>query len=141
MLMVNSAEARKEWSSIIDGVVRNKPTFIKRTRDKMWLSNLETMSEILAAYHFTAEKFIENDGSVTLSLCEIDLVENGDSEETARMLLAKAIMEYAAEYYENYAFYSKAPNRKGHIPYVFKALITDDMIQIGESIVCHDGEN
>lgn len=105
------------------------------------VEKLETMSEILAAYSFTAEKLIEEDGSITLALREIDLVENGDSEETARMLLAKAIMEYAAEYYENYVLYSKDPNRKGHIPYVFKALITDDMTQIGESIVCHDGEN
>ena len=48
-----------------------------RTRDRMWFSNPDTMSEILSAYHFTAQRFVENDGSVTLSLNEIDLVENG----------------------------------------------------------------
>ena len=35
----------------------------------------------------------------------------------------------------------KAPNRKGHIPYVFKALITDDPRKIGECIVCQDGKS
>ena len=32
--------------------------------------------EILKAYKFTAERFSEEDGSVTLSLCEIDIIEN-----------------------------------------------------------------
>lgn len=36
----------------------------------MWFSNFETMEEILKAYKFTVEKFVEEDGSVTLSLCE-----------------------------------------------------------------------
>lgn len=39
----------------------------------MWFSNLETISEFLEAYHFSAMKYIEDDGSVTLSLNEIDL--------------------------------------------------------------------
>ena len=83
MLMEQATNVRKEWSTVCDSVIHNKPKFIKRTRDKMWFSNLETMSEILKAYHFTAERFLEEDGSVTLSLNEIDLIENGADEETA----------------------------------------------------------
>lgn len=107
----------------------------------MWFSNLDTMSEILAAYKFTANKYIETDGSITLSLNEIDLVEHGENEQEARLALGKAILEYSADYYEEYAFYSKSPNRKGHIPYIFKALIMDNPELIGESIQCHDGKN
>ena len=76
MLLEQATTVRKEWSSVCDSVIHNKPKFIKRTRDKMWLSNLETMEEILKAYRFTAEKFLEEDGSITLSLREIDLIEN-----------------------------------------------------------------
>lgn len=141
MLAMNATDVRKDWSSVVDGVVRDKPIFIKRTRDKMWLSNLDTMADILEAYQFTAERFIEDDGSVTLSLNEIDLVENAPTEKEAKLLLAQAIMEYATEYYENYSFYNKAPNRKKHVPYVFKTLIMDDVNKIGESIICHDGKN
>lgn len=141
MLAINATEVRKEWSSVVDSVVRDKPTFIKRTRDRMWLSNLDTMAEILEAYCFTAEELIEDDRSVTLSLNEIDLVENAPTESEAKRLLAQSIMEYAEEYYENYSFYSKAPNRKKHIPYVFKALITDDINKLGDGIICHDGKN
>jgi hypothetical protein len=141
MLMEKATTVRKEWSAVCDSVIHNKPKFIKRTRDKMWFSNLETMSEILEAYQFTAKKFIEEDGSVTLSLNEIDLVENGKDEQEARLNLANAILEYSMEYYNEYEMYSHSPNRKKHIPYIFKALIIDNSEKIGEIIQCQDGKN
>ncbi len=141
MMATSATEVRKEWSSVLDSVVRDKPQFIKRTRDKMWLSNLDIMGEILDAYKFTAEKYIEDDGSVTLSLNEIDLVENASTEAEAKNLLAQSIMEYAEEYYNNFSYYNAAPNRKKHVPYIFKALIMDDIMKIGECIECHDGKN
>ena len=141
MLMEKATTVRKEWSAVCDSVIHNKPKFIKRTRDKMWFSNLETMSEILEAYQFTAKKFIEEDGSVTLSLNEIDLVENGKDEQEARLNLANAILEYSMEYYNEYEMYSHSPNRKKHIPYIFKALIINNSEKIGEIIQCQDGKN
>ena len=84
---------------------------------------------------------MEDDASITLSLNEMDLIENAATETEARLLLAQSIAEYAAEYYEHYAVYSKAPNSKAHIPYVFKALLTEDINLLGESILCHDGKN
>lgn len=141
ILMEKATEVRKEWSSICDSVIHDKPKFIKRTRDKMWFSNLDTMAEILEAYLFTAKRFIEEDGSVTLSLNEIDLIENGSDDSSVRYALGHAILEYSMEYYNDYAFYSRSPNRKGHVPYIFKALIMDDPQQIGESILCQDGNN
>lgn len=141
MLMEQATNVRKEWSTVCDSVIHNKPKFIKRTRDKMWFSNLETMSEILKAYHFTAERFIEEDGSVTLSLNEIDLIENGTDEKAARLNMGNAILDYSTDYYNEYELYSHAPNRKNHIPYIFKALIMDSPEQIGEMIECQDGKN
>ena len=141
MLMEQATTVRKEWSSVCDSVIHDKPKFIKRTRDKMWFSNLETMSEILEAYHFTADRFVEEDGTVTLSLNEIDLIENGCTESEARELLGKSILEYSAEYYNEYSLYSRSPNRKEHIPYIFKALIMDDPKKIGERIECRDGRS
>lgn len=140
MLMEQATNVRKEWSSFCDGVIHEKPIFIKRTRDKMWFSNLDTMSEILKAYSFTAYRYVEEDGSVTLSMNEIDLVENGADEQLARLALARAILDYSEEYYQNYELYSHAPNRKEHVPYIFKALIMDNPEEIGESIQCQDGK-
>lgn len=141
MLMEQDTNVRKEWSAVCDSVIHEKPKFIKRIRDKMWFSNLETISEILEAYHFTAMKYIEDDGSVTLSLNEIDLVENGKDEQEAKYNLAKSILEYSLDYYNEYEIYSHSPNRKKQIPYIFKALIIDSPDRIGEILQCQDGEN
>jgi hypothetical protein len=141
MLMEQATTVRKEWSATCDSVIHGKPKFIKRTRDKMWFSNLETMSDILAGYKFTADKYAEDDGSITLSLNEIDLIENGKDEQDARLNLGKAILEYSYDYYNDYDLYSHSPNRKSHIPYIFKALIMDDAKEIGEDIKCLDGKN
>jgi hypothetical protein len=88
-----------------------------------------------------AEKYIEDDNSVTLPLNELDLVENGITENDAKMKLAEDILEYAEDYYSDFDYWKKAPNRKNHIPYVLKALILQDVNKIGESILCQIGKN
>ena len=141
ILTAKATDVRKDWSTICDSVIHDKPRFIKHTRDRMWFSSLDTLTEILKAYSFTAKKFIESDGSVTLSLNEIDLIENGIDEVAARLALGNAILNYSFDYYKEYSFYSHSPNRKAHVPYIFKALIMDNPEQIGELIICQDGEN
>ena len=140
MLTINATEARNEWSSVVDSVIREKPRFIKRTRDHMLLSDVNIIENFLEAYKFTADMFAEDDGSVTLSLAEIDLVENGADEEQALKKMARAILEYSKDYYNGFSYWA-AGNRKAHIPYVFKALILNDEEKIGGLITCRPGEN
>ena len=141
MFVMNATDVRREWSAVTDTVIREKPAFIKRTRDYMALINLPMMEGLLSPYIFTAAKLIEDDGSVTLSLNEIDLVENGDTEEEAKLALANAILDYAEDYYEQFSVWSAAPNRKAHLPYVLKALILDDPKKIGDLIQCQAAKN
>ena len=141
MLMEQATTVRKEWSAVCDSVIHEKPKFIKRTRDRMWFSNLETISDILQIYQFTVLKYVEDDGSITLSLNEIDLVENGKNEQEVRLNMGKAILEYALDFYNEYEMYSRSPNRKKHIPYIFKALIIDNPERIGDMLQCQDGKN
>ncbi len=98
------------------------------------------MFEILQAYPFTALRYMEGDGSVTLSLNEIDIIENGKDEQEARLNMGKAILEYALDYYNEYEMYSHSPNRKKHIPYIFKAMIIDSPKKIGDMLQCSDEE-
>jgi len=137
---ITATHVRNEWSAVVDSVIREKPRFIKRTRDYMMLSDINVVENMLSAYVFTAEKFIEPDGSVTLGLNEIDLVENAQSEESAIVKMAHSILEYAEDYYSNFALWYAAPNRKQHLPYVIKALIINDTNKIGEMITCHHGK-
>lgn len=100
--------------------MREKPVYVKRTRD-----NIDTLNEIMSAYRFYAKIFKEDDGSITLSTIDMDIVVNERDEESAKKRLAAYIKEYAEEYYDDYEIMSKAPNRKSHIPYVFKASTLD----------------
>ena len=138
--VMNATDVRKDWSTVVDTTVRVKPQFIKRTRDYLFLSDLHFMEELLAGYSYSAIRMDEDDGSVTLALNELDLVENGKDEEEARSKLAAAILEYAEDFYNDFSYWGSAPNRKSHIPYVFKALFIGDTEKIGESIRCQAGK-
>ena len=140
MLTMNATDVRKNWSEVSEKVIREKPTFIKKTRDYMMLSNMDFISTLLSGYEFSAKEFVEDDGSVTLSLNEIYLVENAPTEKEAISILANSILEYAVDYYNEFQLWSSAPNKKSEIPYVFKALILDDTTKIGECIKCQVGE-
>ena len=139
--LMNATDVRKDWSTVVDATVRVKPQFFKRTRDYVFLSDFHFMEELLAGYSYSAVRMDEEDGSVTLALNEIDLVENGKDENDARSKLASSILEYAEDYYSDFTYWGSAPNRKPHIPYVFKALFMGDIQKIGESIRCQTGKN
>jgi hypothetical protein len=137
---ISATDARKYWSQVFDNVVREKPQFIRRTRDNVIMVNLEFFKGILEVYTFTAKEFIEDDNSITLSLNEIDLVENGATESDAKLKLAADILEYADDFYNDYNYWNAAPNRKKHIPYVLKALILQDVNKIRDLIQCQSGK-
>ena len=137
---MNATDVRKDWSTVVDNTVRVKPQFFKRTRDYLFLSDLRFMEELLSGYSYSAVRLDEEDGSVTLALNEIDLVENGTDESDARARLAAAILEYAEDYYSDFSYWGSAPNRASHIPYVFKALFIGDVQKIGEAIQCQAGK-
>ena len=139
MLSINATEVRNDWSAVVDSVIREKPIFIKRTRDYMMLSDIKLIESLLSAYSFTANVFIEDDGSVTLSLNEIDHVENGSDLNSAKLSLANGILEYAEDFYKDYAYWASG-NRKSHIPYVIKSLIINDVNKIEDLIQCLHGE-
>lgn len=141
MLIMNATDVRKDWSAVIDNVVRIKPQFIKRTRDCLMLTDVRFLLTMLSAYQFTATIYKEEDNTVTISLNEIDLVENAETEELAKQQLAESIIEYAEDYYNDFAYWSSASNRVEHMPYVIKALILNDAQQIGEQIVCQSGKS
>ena len=54
MLIMNATDVRKDWSAVIDNVVRIKPQFFKRTRDCLMLTDVRFLLTILSAYQFTA---------------------------------------------------------------------------------------
>jgi hypothetical protein len=105
----------------------------------MMLSEIGLIEKMLELYDFNAELLTEDDGSVTISLDEIDLVENGLNEKDAINKMAFGILDYAQDYYNDFNYWYSAPNRKNHLPYVIKALILNDTYKIGGVIKCRRG--
>jgi len=139
MQPINATQVRSEWSTIVDSVVREKPIMFKRTRDLLFLSDVELLAELLSGYNFNARIYREDDGSYTAALDEIDLAENGIDETDAVHKLAGSILEYSEEYYADYSYWARG-NRKSHKPYIFKALIINDVEKLGGMIKCRHGE-
>ena len=140
MTTVSATDVRKNWSMTLDTVVREKPVYVRRVRDNVAIINQSTLDDVLSFFDFSAHKYIEDDGSLTLSSVDLDLAVNAPDEESARNALAKEIKEYAEDFYNDFALWSKAPNRKKHVPLVLKAL-TLNKSEIAEEIICLDGKN
>ncbi len=127
---INATDVRKHFSEFIDMIVWEKPAVIKRNRDYVFSLSMEDMCFILEQYRFSADKHIEDDGSITLSLNEIDLVVNEPTLENAVDSMAKEIKEYAEEYYENFKLYYNSSNRKKHLPYILRILTSGSIEDI-----------
>ena len=141
MLVVNATDVRKDFGRYIDEIVRTKPIFIKRSRDYFMGISIDMAKELVNDVVFTADKYIEDDGSVTLSLHDFDIVVNDKDESSALDSLSKDLREYALEFYEDIKFWSSDINRRKQLKKILKVLLTNDNEELKESIVCQVGRN
>ncbi len=141
MLAVNATDVRKDFGRYIDKIVRTKPIFVKRSRDYFMGISIEMAKELVKDVKFIANKYIEEDLSITLSLEDFDIVVNEENEETAIKSLLNDLREYALEYYEDIAFWSNDLNRKKHMKNILKVLLIEDDEELKESLLCQVGKN
>ena len=99
---INATDVRKDWGRFIDSVVRNKPKFIKRSRDYIFAASTDMLNEMLKEYTFTATIYEEENGTVTAELDEIDIEAKGSTKEEALGILASNLQEYDDEYYNEF---------------------------------------
>ncbi len=120
--VISSTEVRKNWSEVIDTVVRKKPVFIKRNRDVLTFLSLEQLDIILDFFVLNMNIYLEEDGSYTASIDEIDLAGNARTQDEVIELICDDLIEYADEYMENFDLYYHSSNRKSHFPYIYKVI-------------------
>jgi antitoxin YefM len=132
--VLNATEVRRDWSSWIDRVVREKPSVVKRTHDYFVGISVEHLSKLLEPYKFELELDYEEDGSVVASLTGFDLVVAAQTENEARKALANELVEYAQDYFAEFDLYYRTPNRQEHFPYLLKVLLMSDTSEI-ESLI------
>lgn len=114
---------RQNWGRFIDSVVHTRPAFVQRNRDRIAAMSIPDLKTVLKPYSFHLDYDREEDGSVSGSLREIDLVANAPTLDELKLALAGELMEYADEYLDEYQTYSTTPNRSAHVPYVLRVIV------------------
>ena len=106
----------------------------------MVLCSNETVRQLVRTTPIAANSFIEDDGSVTLSMVDVDLVVNADTIEAAKSELINDLVEYAEEYYQNFELYSRSSNRKDPLPLVMKVLTAASKEELEDAVQCQNGK-
>jgi len=138
--VLNATDVRKHWSQFNDDVIREGPKFVKRNRDRWAALSADHLKEAFSDYVFSASSFVEEDETVTVSLDNFDIVENGDTREEAIELVVDELIEYAHEYMDNFNLYFNSPNRRKHFKFIMNVLIQDSAEDVKELIECQAGE-
>jgi antitoxin YefM len=134
MDMMQATNVRKNFSSVIDTEVRDRPVMFKRNRDYlMLLSNTQVLS-LLREYTFKAQYIAEEDETITAVLDGFDLVVNAADQEQARNMLAVELVDYAKDYFDQFQLYYNSLNRKEHFPYILRVLLAEDLDEVKELI-------
>ncbi|MBQ9419937.1 MAG: hypothetical protein IJU31_06110 [Synergistaceae bacterium] len=113
---------------------------INKSQDDVLILSAKVLRSVFENLKFSVSLFEEDDGSFTGVLEELDLIENAPTKESCLFLLAKAMKEYAQDFYNEFNLWSSAPNRKSHIPYVLKILSSSDS-QLMEDMICQRGKS
>lgn len=128
--VMSATEVRKEWSTWIDRVIREKPSVVKRTHDCFVGISVEHLIKLLEPYKFEIEFDTEEDGSFVASLKGFDLVVSSQNKDEARKAVVYELLEYAQDYFAEFDLYYRAPNRQEHFPYLLKVLLMNDAGEI-----------
>lgn len=140
MVLVNATDVRKNWSTYLDNV-RNKPIFIKRTHDFSALMDIKSLKLALSYVPITYSKVTDKDGSIVISSNDMDIISTGKNAKEALSNFTNDLIEYAQEFYDEFEFWSSAPNRAKHIPMVLKILTADNSQEVEDMLVCQNGQN
>ena len=78
-----------------------------------------------------AQVIHEDDGSVTVAVDRLEWAVNAPSQEAAVRELIQDLRQYAEDHVTRAELYLRAPNRRGHFPYVLQILqaATDERVR------------
>ncbi|MUV37861.1 hypothetical protein JNUCC1_01667 [Lentibacillus sp. JNUCC-1] len=138
--LLNATDVRKHWGQFNDDVVRDGPKFVKRNRDKWVALSSEHLKAAFSRFTFTARFLQEEDGTITATLDNFDIVENGDNEEEVLDLVVDELIEYANEYQINFNLYFNSPNRRDQFPYILNVLAQNSSEEVRGLVSCQAGE-
>jgi hypothetical protein len=116
-----ATEVRKDFADFLDDAQR-RPKFIKRRKYQYVVLSTE-MLDALAPQKVELQ-ILSDEGSGYYTECSVapDVIGFGASEQETIESFANGLVSFCYEYYENFAFYSAAPNRIAQLPLVTKVV-------------------
>ncbi len=126
--LMKSADVRKNWSETINSVIRKRPMFFKRNKDKLAFMSLEQLQLLLEPFKLTMKILDEDDGSSTGIIEELDLLENAATVSELKVKLINELLAYCEEYMNEFQKYYHSTNRRNHFPYVYKVIANEDNV-------------
>lgn len=133
--LLSASDVRSRWSEVLRRTVNDRqPVAIERAGvDRAVLIGAEELDRLLLDFTFHAEVFFEG-GVVSVWLPELALYGRGESFDDARDDLVQEVRDYVDEYVEEAPLYLRAPNRADHFPYVMRALVSDALGRLPETL-------
>ncbi len=86
-------------------------------------------------------KYLENDGSTTLSLQDFDIVVNEDNFENAIKSIINELKEYVEDYMNESEYWCRDKERKQEVDFLYKLFKKFNDDEIRDIIRCQNGEN
>lgn len=135
MDILQITDVRKNFSTVIDTVVKEKPVMFMRNQDHLILISNTHIQSLLNNYNFKAKYVVEDDETITATLDGFDLVVNAVDRRQAKIMLVNELVDYAKEYFDQFQLYYNSINRKEHFPYVLSVLLAKDMDEVKKLIL------
>lgn len=136
---MNFTEARANLSYLFDKVINEQqPVMVCRKREEALVIKRELLQQLLNGYRLSIEELAEDDGSITLGNDLLEIYVNADTKEKALHELIQELNQYTEDYMLRLSLFLHAPNRKDHLPYVMRILLSEsdneiqDMLKFGE---------
>jgi hypothetical protein len=127
------SKARSHLSRIFDEVVEElRPVLIRRKgREEALLLRREHLEALLEPFVVRAQVLLEDDGTTTIAVDELEWAVNAPTREEAARELVADLRRYATDYLSRAPIFLRAPNRRAHFPYVLRILLaaTDDQVR------------
>lgn len=139
MLAVNATDVRKEWGNYIDTIVRQKPVFVKRSRDYFACIDIDTLKLLVSNIKFNAEYEYDENNKVVMFIDGYDCVVSGNDVDDAKSKLLYDLREYAQQYFED-SNWSNDKQRASQIDELLKLTICTDE-ELLQDFICQPLKN
>jgi hypothetical protein len=128
---ISMSEVRRRPGEFFDSVIRERPAIVTRHRDMMMAFSESQFKEFVKHLRLTLN--VDYEGRVyAIDIPELDLLAWGENLEEAKDDLVEQVIAYAQEYLDRFNLFFNAPNRRPHLPYVFRVLLCDSKEQVKE---------